>query len=49
MLATSENDLFSGSKEIIKVSGQQYQRLAGGYDLTIGHFYKWLAWWLPGR
>ena len=26
----------------------QYRWLAGGYDLEIGQFYKWLAWWLPG-
>ena len=31
-----------------KVSGHQYWWLAGGYDLKIGHFKKWLAWWLPG-
>ena len=24
--------------EIIKVSGHQYWRLAGGYDVEIGHF-----------
>ena len=22
------------------------QWLAGGYDLEIGHFWKWLAWWI---
>ena len=33
---------------IIKTKGQQYQWLAGGYDLEIGHVYKWIAWWLPG-
>ena len=26
----------------------QYRWLADGYDLEIGHFQKWLAWWLPG-
>ena len=31
-----------------KVSGHQCQWLAGGYDLEIGHFNKWLVWWLPG-
>ena len=28
---------------IIKVKGHQYQRLADGYELEIGHFSKWLA------
>ena len=38
-----------GAHAIIKVSGHQYWWLAGGYnDLDIGHFYKWLAWRLPG-
>ena len=32
-LATSEN----GAWAIIKVSGHQYRRLAGGYDLEIRH------------
>ena len=32
---------------IIKVFGHQHRWLAGGYDLEIGHFQKWLAWWLP--
>ena len=48
MLATSKNVL-TGAPAIIKVSGHQYQWLAGGYDLTIGHFQKWLAWWSPGE
>ena len=30
------------------MQGHQYWWLAGGYDLEIGHFQKWLAWWLPG-
>ena len=34
---------------IIKVKGHQHQWLAGGYDLKIEHFQKWLAWWLPGE
>ena len=38
----------AGTWAIIKVSGYQYQWLAGGYDLEIGHFKKWPAWWLPG-
>ena len=33
---------------IIKVSGHQYQLIACGYDLEIGHFEKWLARWLSG-
>ena len=33
---------------IIKVLGHQYRQLAGGNDLEMGHFPKWLAWWLPG-
>ena len=44
MLATSK----TSAQTITKVSGHQYQWLAGGYDLEIGHFLKWLAWWLPG-
>ena len=34
MLATAKN----GARVIIKVLGHQYQLLAGGYDLEIGHF-----------
>ena len=30
------------------VKGHQYRWLAGGYDLEIGHFLRWLAWWLSG-
>ena len=37
----------SGARSKIKVSGYQYRWLAGGYDLEIGQFQKWLAWWLP--
>ena len=60
MLATSNNVLFpgynhlqttgAGAQAIVKVSGHQYGWLAGGYDLEIGHFWRWLAWWLglPG-
>ena len=33
---------------IIKVSGHQYRWLAGGYDLELGYFQKWLARWLIG-
>ena len=28
----------TGAQAIIKDSGYQYQQLAGGYDLEIGHF-----------
>ena len=27
---------------------QQHRWLAGGYDLEIGHFQRWIAWWLAG-
>ena len=33
---------------IIKVKGHQYWWLAGGYDLEIGHFWRWIAWLLAG-
>ena len=33
---------------IIKVKGHQYWWLAGGYNLKIGHCYRWIAWWLAG-
>ena len=36
------------SPEHQRVKGHQHQWIAGGYDLEIWHFYKWLAWWLPG-
>ena len=32
----------------VRILGHQYPWLAGGYVLEIRHFYKWLAWWLPG-
>ena len=38
----------AGAQAVIKVSGHQHRWLAGGYDLEIGHFQKWLAWWLSG-
>ena len=31
---------------MIKMSGHQW--LSAGYDMEIGHFQTWLAWWLPG-
>ena len=33
---------------MIKVKGHQHWPLANRYDLEIGHFYKWIAWWLAG-
>ena len=48
MLATSKNVLFALPRAIIKVLGHQHWWLAGGYDLETYHFYRWLAWWLPG-
>ena len=58
MPATSNNVIFPGHNHllttghqpdtlIIKVKDHQYRWLADGYDLEIGHFQKWLAWWLP--
>ena len=38
----------AGTRMIIEVSGHQHQWLAGGYDVEIGHFLKWIAWWLAG-
>ena len=35
-------------RAMIKVKGHQYQWLAGGYDLEVGHFQRWLAWCLAG-
>ena len=48
LLTTGTDDpLLGGAWAIIKVWGHQYRWLAGDYDLEIGHFWKWLAWWLP--
>ena len=30
------------------MKGYQHRWLAGGYDLEIGQFQRWLAWRLPG-
>ena len=39
LLTTSTDDpSLAGARAILKVSGQQYQWLAGGYDLEIGQF-----------
>ena len=35
----------AGDRAIVKVSGHPYRWLAGGYDLEIGHFHKWLTCW----
>ena len=51
LLTTGTDDpSLAGARVIIKVLGHQYRWLAGGYDLEVhvGHFQKWLAWWLPG-
>ena len=32
----------------VYLKNHHYQWLSGGYDLEIGHFQKWLAYWLPG-
>ena len=33
---------------IVNVLGHQHRWLVGGYDLEIGHFKRWIAWWLAG-
>ena len=39
LLTTGTDDSsLAGGRAIIKVLGYQYQWLAGGYDLEIGHF-----------
>ena len=48
LLTTSADDLtliitLTGTQAIIKVLGHQHQRIAGGYDLEIGQFKRWLA------
>ena len=44
LLTTGTDDpSLAGSRVIIKVKSHQYQWLAGGYDLEIGHVKKWLA------
>ena len=50
LLTTGTDDSsLAGARAIIKLSGHQYWWLAGGNELEIGHFQKWLAWWLPGE
>ena len=39
LLTTGTDDpSLAGAWAIIKISGHQYQGLAGGYELEIGHF-----------
>ena len=39
LLTTGTNDpSLADTRVIIKMSGHQYRRLAGGYDLEKGHF-----------
>ena len=48
LLATGSDDpSLAGATTVMKVLSHQYLWLAGGYELEIGHFQKWLAWWLP--
>ena len=50
MVAASQNVIFPGHNHVaLKVSGHQYRWLAGGFELEIGEFWKWVAWWLPLR
>ena len=47
LTSSTDNPSLAGAW-MIKVLRHQYQWLAGGYDLEIGHFWSYLAWWLPG-
>ena len=48
LLTTDTDDpSVTGTRVITKVLGHQYWWLAGGHDLEIGHFWKWVAWGLP--
>ena len=49
LLTTGADDLTLWlSPDRQQVKGHQYQWLADGYALEIGHFFlKWLAWGLP--
>ena len=43
LLTTGTDDpSLAGARVIIKVSGHQFWWIAGGYDLEIGHFPRWL-------
>ena len=48
LIPGTDDPTLAGARAIIKVSGHQYRWLAGGYDLEIGYFKKWIAWWLDG-
>ena len=48
MTHCAKKELSIGAWAIIKVSGHQHPWLADGYNLEIGHFKRWLAWWLAG-
>ena len=53
LLTTGANDptlliiTLADARPINKVLGHQLRLLADGYDLEMGHFCRWLAWWLP--
>ena len=50
LLTTGTDDpSLASAQAISKVSNHQHRWLAGGYDLEIGHFKRWLAWWFLGR
>ena len=36
----------AGARSIFKVSGHQHWWLAGGYDLEMRYFWRWIAWWI---
>ena len=38
LITGTDDPSLASARAIIKVSGHQYQWLAGGYDLEIGHF-----------
>ena len=49
LLTIGMNDIARApARVIIKVLGYLYRWLACGYDLEIGHFQKWLAWFFRG-
>ena len=49
LLTTGADDpSLAGAQVIIKVLDHQHQWLVGGYDLELGHFQRWIAWWLAG-
>ena len=49
LLTTGVDDLtLKLSPEHQRVKGHQYRWLAGGYDLEVELFWRWVALWLPG-